>query len=221
MRGLLTLRSRKPASSDGDKPVVPPRRWLAAGVAVAVVLGAVALLLGRQLFSPASTATTTTSPERRAQPADELVEFRDAKAGFSISHPSGWRRIPSPDTDVSLLAAGDGVSMLVRTSPLRKALGPKELRTAKNLTNELVREVGRVNPLRAPARVRLGGAPGYLYLYTYVDGESAQGGGHAHYFLFHGKTMLTIVFQAVPASRFAPLAPLFDRIAATLRFQRR
>ncbi|MBA3306332.1 MAG: hypothetical protein H0U25_10465, partial [Thermoleophilaceae bacterium] len=40
---------------------------------------------------------------------------------------------------------------------------------------------------------------------------------HAHYFLFRGRTLITIVFQTVPADRFAELAPLFDRIAETLR----
>ena len=179
------------------------------------------MLAGRQLFSPTSSSTTTARPKPPAPAADEVVEFRDAAAGFSISHPASWRRVPSPDTDVRLLAAGEGVSMLVRTAPLRKALGPRELRTARKLTNELVREVGKVKPLRPPARVRLAGASGYLYLYTYRDTASGQAGGHAHYFLFRGKTMLTIVFQVVPADRFAGLAPLFDQIAATLRFQPR
>lgn len=197
-----------------------PGRWLAAGGAVAVMLGAVALLVGRQLFSPSSTTPASTGAERQTPPADELVEFRDETGGFSISYPSSWRRIPSPDVHVRLLAERDGVSMLVRTAPLAKAIRPQELRAAKKLTDALVRSVGQVTPLRPPARVRLGGAPGYLYLYTYVDAESAQGGGHAHYFLFRGKTMITLVFQAVPASRFAGVAPLFDRIGATLRFNR-
>jgi len=197
-----------------------PGRWLAACVVVAVALGAVALLLGRQLLSPSSTLPTTTGSERRTPPADELVEFRDETSGFSISYPSSWRRISSPDVRVRLLAERDGVSMLVRTAPLAKAIRPQELRAARKLTDALVRSVGQVTPLRAPERVKLGGAPGYLYLYTYVDGESVQSGGHAHYFLFRGKQMVTIVFQAVPANRFAAVAPLFDRIGATLRFRR-
>jgi len=42
-------------------------------------------------------------------------------------------------------------------------------------------------------------------------------GAHAHYFVFDGATMITLVFQALPAPRIFSLAPLFDRVAATFR----
>ena len=42
-------------------------------------------------------------------------------------------------------------------------------------------------------------------------------GAHSHYFLFKGSTMISIIFQALPDGHFARLAPLFDRVAGSLR----
>ena len=65
----------------------------------------------------------------------------------------------------------------------------------------------------------MGGLPGYLYLHPFRDLASGQRGAHAHYFLFRDQTMFTLVFQALPSTSFAGLAPLFDRIANTFRAQ--
>ncbi len=137
--------------------------------------------------------------------------------GFSISYPAGWRRVTSADPQVRLLVEGDGSSILVRMADLGMAIGPEDLDAAKKITDGLVRAAGQVEPLSPPRQVTLGGLPGYLYLYTFQDPATGQRGGHAHYFLFRGQTMITIVFQTVPAKRFAALAPMFDRIGETLR----
>jgi len=192
------------------------RRLLAVGVAAALLLGAAAMVVARELV--------LTDPPRSSDPprsaprgADELVRFRDTAGGLSISHPAGWRRVASPDPEVRLLVEGDGASMLVRMSDLGVTVGPDGLRDARKLTDKLVRSAGQARQERPPKQVTLGGLPGYLYLYTFPDRASGGRGAHAHYFLFRGRTLITIIFQTVPSERLAGLAPLFDRIGETLR----
>lgn len=145
------------------------------------------------------------------------MRFTDPVVGFSISYPSEWRPLTSPDAQVRLLAARDTASVLVRTQPIGIAVGPESLAAAKKLTDNLVRSAGKIKLLREARQVTLGGLSGYLYLYTFKDSATGQMVAHAHYFLFRGKSLLTVVFQAQPSDRFAGLAPLFDQIAGTLR----
>jgi len=121
---------------------------------------------------------------------------------------------------VRLLAEHEGASVLVRIAPLGLAVVPETVGAARQITDKLVRAAGKIKLLRRPRRIKLGGLSGYLYLYTFRDPGTKQKTAHAHYFLFRGENMITLVFQAVPAERFVEFAPLFDRIAASLRGQR-
>ena len=71
-----------------------------------------------------------------------------------------------------------------------------------------------------PTRVELDGLPGWHYLYRFADSASSDIGVHSHYFLFDGDRMVVLVLQALPATRFAELADLFDDIALSLRVPR-
>lgn len=186
------------------------RKWIPAGVAVVLLVGAAAAVVSRELVSPED-------PKPPARKASGFVRFSDPPGGISISYPAGWRRVASPDPQVRLSAEGDGSSMLVRISDFPLEVGPQTLGPAKRLTDKLVRSVPKAKLVRPPQRIALGELPGYLYLYTFPDPASGQRGAHAHYFLFRGQTVITIVFQTVPSERLAELAPLFDRIGGTLR----
>jgi hypothetical protein len=187
---------------------------VAAGAAAVILVGVAAMMIGREVISPAPPGPPAQAADDRV--ADDLVAFEDPARRISISHPPGWRRVAAADPAVALLAEGDGASMLVRTADLGVEIGPEDLDSAKEVSDTLVR-AGKHKLLRPPKQVTLGGLPGYLYLYTYPDPASGQRGAHAHYFLFRGQTLLTLVFQTLPAERFAGLAPLFDRIGETLR----
>jgi len=200
-----------PAEARGGFKSAAPRKWIPVAAAVAVLVGLGAMLIARELVS------STPSDRPSAAAGDEFVRFRDPAGAFSISHPAGWRRLAAPDPEVRLLAEGDGSSMLVRMTDLKIEIGPESLDIAKKLTDKLVQSAGQAKLLRRPEQVTLGGLPGYLYLYTFRDAATGERGAHAHYFLFRGQTLITIVFQTAPAERLIALAPLFDRIGETLR----
>lgn len=194
---------------------MPPGKWLIAGAIGAVVIALGAAALARELV--ASSSPDSASPKKRPPKARAFVRYADRQAGFSISYPSRWRRLQSGDNQVRLLVAGGGASVLVRTAPLGVRVRPENLKRAKKITDNLVKVAGGVKPLRRPQQVRMGGLPGYLYIYSFRDRGTGERGAHAHYFLFRDETMLTLVFQALPAKSFAGLAPLFQRIANSFR----
>jgi len=147
-----------------------------------------------------------------------LVPFKDAREDLSISYPAAWPRVPSRDPEVRLVAGTVEASLLVRTAKLDVEVEPGALDSAKKLTDKLVAKGESVKQLRPPRRIdNLGGLPGWLYIYSFKDAASGDRGAHAHYFLFRGKTIITLVFQTLPSERFATWAPVFDRLAATFR----
>ena len=190
-----------------------PLKGAAIAVAVAVILAVVAWQLGRSVGS-----TKLRTPARATSAASGWVLFRDPAGAFEGSYPAGWHRLTPGNAGVVLIATGpDGASMLVRKAALSSPVLAANLGAARKLTEQLVRGGPDVVLLRQPQQITLGGLPGYLYLYTFANASTGQRGAHAQYFLFDGKTMITFVFQALPAASIYSLAPLFDRIAGRLR----
>ena len=179
----------------------------------AILVAAGAAALARELVSSAEPSKPPAKKSRA------FVRFSDPQTGFSIAYPSRWRRLPSVDGQVRLLVAGGGASVLVRRASLGLRVRPETLKSAKKLTDNLVKAAENVKPVQRPQQVRLSGLPGYLYIYTFRDRATRKRGAHAHYFLFRDETMFTLVFQALPANSFAGLAPLFQRIANSFRSQ--
>lgn len=178
-----------------------------------MLLGVGAWLIGQQLVPSSGSSHAS---KRSASTPSDLVGFQDPAGAFSGSYPSSWQRLTPTDPQVVLLAAGsDGSSFQVRKTPIGTPVTAANLDAARKLTDRVVESGKRVTLLRQPQQVTLGGLPGYLYLYTFDDSTTGQRGAHAHYFLFAGTTMITLVFQALPADRIGSLAPLFDRIAST------
>ena len=66
-------------------------------------------------------------------------------------------------------------------------------------------------------QVAVDNMPGYYYLYTFVDEETGAEGVHAHYFLFRGRKMYSVVLQALPSEGFAGLAPAFDQVIESIK----
>jgi hypothetical protein len=174
-----------------------------------VIAAAAAAVIGRELVIP----------DAANSPAEEgMVRFEGREGSFSISYPSGWSRLSSSDEEVELIAARDATgSFLVRVVPLDFEVLPEGLPRARMLTDRLVGRARRLKQLSPPQQIQLGGLPGFLYIYTFRDASTRQTGAHAHYFLFQGTRMITLVFQALPADRLGLLAPTFERIAKSFR----
>jgi hypothetical protein len=195
----------------GRLPAVP--RWLIVVAGVAVLLGVSAYVIGSQFGGSTTKRKAATTPT--AATPHGYTQFTDPGGLFAGSYPSSWKRLQSATSSTVLLVEGpDGDSYLVGKTPLKVAVGQSNLGVAKVLTDHTVKSASGVKYLHPPEVVALGGLPGYLYLYTFNAGHGQQG-AHAFYFLFDGKTMITLVFQSLPSTSFLASAPLFDTIAKT------
>lgn len=184
---------------------------IVAGVLVAAGIAALGAGFGRH----SSTSDAGSSP---AGPPPGFVEFQDPKAGFAIAYPAAWQRLRSPDPQVPLLVAQTAQnSFQVRVVELGLPVGPQDLATAKQLTDQIVNAGDTVKLLAQPKEIHLAGLPGFFYLYSFLDPSSGLTGVHSHFFLFQGKNMISLVFQAVPLDQFKSLAPTFDQITGSFR----
>ena len=149
---------------------------------------------------PPAPPKTAQTPDR---PAAGFTRFRQRRGLFTIDYPTDWRRLDARGSGVDLLAArGEAASVLVRSIPLRYAVGRAQLREVEALTDRIVASGREVRLLAEVRQVELGGLHGYFYFYSFSDPRTARRGTHSHYFLFRGTTLITIVLQALPESRF-------------------
>lgn len=147
-----------------------------------------------------------------------MTEFRNEELGIALSYPASWIRHRTQDPQILLLAAdGPEKSFLLRAVELPNPVGQQELGAAKQLTDQIVGANKTAQLLVEPTRIELGGLPGYWYFYSFQDEASGQKGMHSHYFVFKDKTMITLVFQTVPAELFQEAAPTFDQITASFK----
>lgn len=200
---------------------MPGRKIIVAGIGLIVVAAAGTLFsVSREGDAPPMPATTQA---RSVTPTAELVEFRDDRAGFALSYPKAWIRATAPNPQIVLVAAEHdparnlGGSILVRVTPLDAPVGKAQLGETRKATDALVASSEGVALKAEPMETEQGGLPGLYYLYTFRDPVSGVIGAHSHYFLFKGSTMISVVFQTLPDGDFGRLAPLFDRVAGSLR----
>lgn len=192
--------------------------------AVAVALGATAgrrAISGDDTPSPTRRATSSTAPPvAQCYPSGSggLTEFRDADAGFAVSHPAGWQRLEPSEQQVRLVVSPNRKdSILVRVITLDQPVAREDIPKLRTVTDEIVKAGKGVEVLEGPREIEVGGLPGHFYFYRFMDADSGQRGVHSHYFLFRDTKMFVLVFQALPEECFPPLAPLFDRVVATFQ----
>lgn len=207
-----------PSETDVAAPAAAPasRRWLVpvVGLAGLVVVGSLfvaynATKKAGDALGPASGSTTSTTPA-----GDDFTKHKDEEFGFSISYPKEWERLepPAEQKDIRLLlSAGGQDSLLVRVVRIEQEVTAENLGDVKAFTDSIVS--GADIKVLQERTITLGGMPGFYYLYSFNDEASGTQGLHAHYFLFQGKKMNTLVFQALPADNFAKLADTFDTVA--------
>jgi|SRR5581483_1226094 len=207
------------------------KRMLIGGVAVAV-LAAGGMWAAYASSSSSSSSSSPSSPPAASRPAaaattpagdGQLTEFRDEAAGFALSYPAGWIRATAPNPQIVLVAAehdpakNQGGSILVRATPIDAPVTKAQLGEARKVTDAIVSSSDGLVLKAEPTETEQGGLPGLYYLYTFRDPVSGLTGVHSHFFLFKDKTMISLVFQALPQDDFTRLAPLFDRVTGSLR----
>ncbi len=198
------------------------KRAVAIGISVAAIaaVGAVAIgvaTVGTGAGAPAAGASAGV-PAPPVQPPS-LAEFRSPQTGFALGYPTDWTRLQSADPQVPLIATRGPYSFLVRLVDLPTQIGPQDLAAARALTDGIVMSDPSVKLLAQPQQISMAGLPGYFYFYTFTDPATGLTGAHSHFFLFKGKTMIVLVFQAVPAEQFKGGATTFDQITGTFRVE--
>lgn len=190
------------------------------GVLLAAGLGTSAAIFGPTLFTeiqPAKTANSAKGANTANDPAKAIPagfsELRSQQAGFQLDYPSSWTKLnPQNPQILLLLSQGTHDSLLVRTNQLQDPVGVAQLPTMKQLTDKIVTSNKSVQIVTGPNQIDLGGLPGFYYFYNFTDPASGQQGAHSHFFLFNGKTMISMVFQSLPKEHFTESAKTFDQV---------
>jgi hypothetical protein len=168
----------------------------------------------------AAAPTTTVDPDAPGTtlPDSQFATFTSERQGFSIRYPREWQALVEDDGGLLLDAGGgDFVSArLVQRTEVPTTVD--NLPNIKAVTDGIVGS-NRTAVILKQQAIMVDGMPGYYYLYTFTDEETGGQGAHAHYFLFRGRNMYTMVFQALPSEGFPRLSRVFDQIATSLRTQ--
>lgn len=213
------------APAEGEmEPNGPRRRRLSRGriVVVGLALAALAAVLvftGDSGDSDApSPAATEEAPRSLADLPEGYVTYRDAETGFTLHHPETWIQTIRPQaTQRLVLNAGGDSGMLVRVQEIEQPITTTEdLEQIRPVTDGIAASAPSVEVL-ATDTVRVNEMPGFFYLSRFTNEETGKSGVNAHYFLFQGRKMNIILFQAVPEEEFDRLAPDFDKVLASFR----
>lgn len=193
------------------------------GALLAVGLGTSAAIWGPSFFArdrpaqaqKAANTANQADASTKSRPVG-FSEFRSEQAGFELAYPATWTKLSPKDPQVLLLASqGTQDSFLVRASELQEPVGLQQLPAARQMTDKIVTSNKSVQLVTDPKQIELGGLPGFFYFYSFKDPATGQEGAHSHFFLFNGKTMISMVFQTLPKEHFSESAKTFDQIVSS------
>lgn len=135
----------------------------------------------------------------------------DAPHGFLIDYPDKWNVYQPSDPGVFFLAGPDEQDFVeVRViSNLPVSFQSGDTQAMKQVVDQLL--AGQPINVISSNQVTVNGLTGWQEVYTFQDPKLGVG-AHVHVFLFQGSRLHTIVFQALPRTRFDGLASTFQRI---------
>lgn len=207
-------------------------------LAVALLLGGAATAIGvGALRGSSHSASTKTVPAKAVQAAPGLpasgspsagvgkkATLRVPNQGFSLDYPASWTRADSGTTSntgseangaSTVLRISDLNAFSIRTFDLQKPVAKPQLADMRAVTDAILSTPGAHLTVLDVQSLQVGGLPAVYYLYYFPSGK--QQGIHAHYFVFDGARMYSMVFQVVPAAEFANHAADFDAVVASFR----
>ncbi|HEX3827750.1 MAG TPA: PsbP-related protein [Sporichthyaceae bacterium] len=180
-------------------------RWWRATAAITAVIGVTVTTV---VWRVDRTSATTAAPTG-------FVHYQDRTDGFSFDHPNSWRTTTVPGGVLLTISGSNAVSL--RRTDLDRPVDTSRLADLRAVTDAVIDSPeAHLGVLKAEATT-VGGLPGVYYLYTF--GTGADRGAHTHWFAFHGRAMYSLVFQALPDTGFAALAPDFDAVVNSFRVQ--
>lgn len=200
--------------ADGPDAVAPRRRGLSRGrlIVLAVALGALAVVFavtrGGGEAAPSTPAAPVADDELPIDPVSGLPvgyrTFRDEETGFSLAHPETWVPIARPDDNRRLLlSAGGDNSLSVRYNLNDQAIDTDADLEAILTTTQRIVESGGAKVLKRQG-FNLHGIDGITYLSRFTNEETGRSHVNAHYFLFQGRKMFVVLFQAAPDPPLEP-----------------
>ncbi|HEX8770343.1 MAG TPA: hypothetical protein VF711_06210 [Acidimicrobiales bacterium] len=207
----------EPEPPDSRRPTL-----IGLGVLAVVLVGiliAVVATGGGSGDSPGAASPSTTRPPAAGPtlPPGAFTTFHDDLTGFTIQYPTVWPRAQAPVSEVRFaVSAPRGAAVSVRVNTIEQATTPDNLGNLRSVSNGIIGSNPSAKVLKSDA-ITLNGLIGYYYLYTFTDSTSGLEGVHAHYFLFQGHKMYSLVFQVLPSDLFASAAGVFDQMAQSFK----
>ena len=158
-------------------------------------------------------ATPTTARAGPTIAADQMQQVRDPLTNFVIKVPKAWTNFVPPVSDIRLvMEAGENDGLRIRVLPIQTPATVDNIGNFKEVTDAIVFG-DQTAKLIQEQLIRVNGLLAYHYIYTFKDKATGLEGVHAHYFVFEGNRMFSIVFQTLPTEDFRRLAPVFDQVA--------
>lgn len=194
------------------------RRWVGVMLCVALGAGLVTVANWADLARPTTPIVAAGvdpgSADKQPASSTEIVEHADHALGFSIAYPRTWQRVDASGESVVLSVSGsDAVG--IRRFSLESPIDASNLADVRTVTDGILDSPKAKLTMLQTEQVRVHNLIGVYYLY-YFPFHGGQG-VHAHYFLFKGRVMYSLVFQAASASQFEALAPTFDAVSASFK----
>ena len=185
-------------------------------VVISLVVYAFVLKPAENTATPDAGIQTSTTLDPAAPgttlPDDSFAVYTSSTQGFRIKYPKEWTVVPVEEGELDLDAGGSDAVSVRLLQQTEVPTTQENVANIKAFTDGLVGSV-KSNKILKVQGITVDGMPGYYYLYTYIDGETGAEGAHAQYFLFRGRNMYTIVFQANPSEGFTRLSKVFDQMA--------
>lgn len=206
---------QRTAAADGPVGPEPRRRGLSKGrvVVLLVALGALVVVfaLTRRGDAPAVAPPASDATAEGELPIDPLTglpvgyrTYQDEEAGFKLAHPETWVPIARPDENRRLLlSAGGDNSLSVRYNLNDEPFDPETDLEAMVTTTQRIVASGGAQVLKRQG-FNLNGIDGITYLSRFTNPETGRSHVNAHYFLFQGRKMFVVLFQAAPDPPLEP-----------------
>ena len=208
----------EPARRDRKKVELDVRFLLAIILVAALAAGAYAF--GSYQANKGTSNTPKPTSTTVFQTPKDFRTLQDPDTGVEIAVPADWTQYSTKDLadkairfTVGIPNTGDTV--VVRVNAYSAEITDANIGDQKAVFDQLLG--AEKIQIYVNEKVTLGGLPALFYVYRFVDDATSKAGIHAHYFVFQGRKMVSLIFQALPDTRYEVLAPTFDKIANSLK----